>query len=73
MKINEDKLHRTNVVSSSDLDRFEGTVKLIRQAWDNLPDDIEVHEREMFVEIASKVLALQNNLREQDKEKESLN
>lgn len=67
------KIHRTNTISSTDLDRYGGTVKLIRRAWDNLPDDINMSEREMFVEIASRVLILQNRLREPDKDGRNIN
>lgn len=70
---NDSKITRTSTISSSDLDRYEGTVKKIREAWDNLPDDIEMHEREMFVEIASKVLFLHNRLREVEKDNKNVN
>ena len=69
----ESKIRNTNIVSSMDLDRYGGTVKMIRQAWDSLPEDIELHEREMFVEIASRVLILQDRLREADKDRKNVN
>ena len=67
------KIHRTNTISSTDLDRYNGTVKMVRNAWDNLPEDIELHEREMFVEIAGKILDLQGRLRESDKDQKNVN
>jgi hypothetical protein len=73
MTNNENKIKRTNIVSSTDLDRYEGTVKIIRQAWDTLPEDIEPHEREMFVEIAGKILILQETLRESEKDRKNIN
>ncbi len=73
MKKTDRKIQRTNTMTSADLDRYRGTVKLIQQAWDNLPDDIDFTEREMFIEISSKVLTLQNTLREKDKETDSIN
>lgn len=73
MKRVDTKIQRTNVIFSADLDRYEGTIKKIRQAWENLPEDIESSEREMFIEIASRVLFLHNRLREVEKEKDSLN
>ncbi len=62
------KLQRTKVIVSADLDRYEGTVKKLRSAWDNLPDDISMDEREMFVELSSKVLHLSMKLRESEKD-----
>lgn len=56
-----------------DLDRYEGTVRLIREAWDSLPDDVNIAEREMFIEITSRVLTLQNTLREKEKDNKNLN
>lgn len=74
MKIRDDKkIQRTNVIFSADLERYEGAVKKIRDAWENLPEDIEFHEREMFIEIASKVLFLQNRLREVEKDDRDIN
>lgn len=67
------KINRTATITSADLDRYEGTVKLIRNAWDNLPEDVEIEEREMFVEIASRVLTLQRTLREKDKDESNIN
>lgn len=73
MKKDDKKIQRTNIMSSSDLGRYRGTVKLIQEAWDNLPEDIETHEREMFIEITSRVLMLQNQLREKDKDTDNVN
>lgn len=70
-KIN--KIQRTRVMMSADLDRYEGTVKQLRNAWENLPDDISMDEREMFVELSSKVLHLSMKLRESDKDNTELN
>lgn len=56
-----------------DLDRYEGTVRLIREAWDNLPEDVDIAERETFVEVAGRVLMLQNTLREKEKDNKNLN
>lgn len=56
-----------------DLDRYEGTVRMIRDAWDSLPEDVDISEREMFVEITSRVLMLQNTLREKEKNNGNLN
>ncbi len=67
------KFQRTKVIGSSELDRFEGAVKNIRHAWDNLPEDVDFSEREMFVEIASRVLWLQNSLREEEKDTRHIN
>ncbi len=58
---------------SADLDRYEGTVKKLRSAWDNLPDDISMDEREMFVELSSKVLHLSMKLRESEKDNTEIN
>lgn len=73
MKKDDKKIPRTNTMTSADLDRYRGTVKLIQQAWDSLPDDIDFTEREMFIEISSRVLTLQNTLRERDKDTDSVN
>lgn len=67
------KNQRTTVIGSAELDRFEGTVKNIKRAWDSMPDDADFSEREIFVEIASKVLFMQNRLREQDKDNRNIN
>lgn len=67
------KIQFTNTISSLDLDRYEGTVKKIREAWENLPEDIEISEREMFIEIASRVLFLHNRLREVEKDNKNVN
>ncbi len=69
----QDKIQKTSVMTTADLDRFEGTVKNLRNAWDNLPEDIALDEREMFIELTSKVLVLHNKLRAQDKNNSNLN
>ncbi|MGE5041986.1 MAG: hypothetical protein ACM3IJ_03705 [Candidatus Levyibacteriota bacterium] len=73
MKKKDRTIQRTNTITSADLTRYRGTVKIIHEAWDNLPEDIEMHEREMFIELTSKVLTLQNQLREKDKDTDDLN
>lgn len=72
-KIKEEKIHRTNVVTSADLDRYGGAVKLMRQAWDNLPEDVDSVEREMFVEITSRVLTLHTSLSDREKDTNEVN
>ncbi len=67
------KIHRTTVATSADLDRYEGAIKKLRSAWDSLPDDISLDEREMFVELSSKVLSLSITLREQEKNNSEVN
>ncbi len=69
----DQKIQITRVRTSADLDRFEGTVKKLRSAWDNLPDDISLDEREMFVELSSKVLSLSITLHEQEKDNKDVN
>lgn len=73
MAYKTDKILKTKTISSMDLDRYEGTVRLIREAWDSLPDDVNIAEREMFIEITSRVLILQNTLREKEKDNKNLN
>lgn len=74
MRFNSDrKIQRTNVISSADLERYEGTIKQVRIAWENLPEDIDTTEREIFIEVASRVLFLHNRLREAEKDKERIN
>lgn len=69
----QDKIQMTSVITTSDLDRFGGTVKNLRDAWEHLPQDIDQDAREMFIELTSKVLVLHNKLREQDKDTSGLN
>ncbi len=71
--MSDKKFQRTSVITTADLDRFEGTVKHMRDAWDNLPDDISLDEREMFVELSSKVLSLSITLHEQEKDNKDVN
>lgn len=71
--MNDRKIHRTSVITTADLDRFEGTVKHMRDAWDNLPEDVNSEEREMFIELSSQVLSMQNLLYEREKDTDSLN
>lgn len=60
-------------MSSDSLDRSDSVVQHIREAWDSLPDDIDMSEREMFVEIASKVIKLHGLLQQEQKSKDHLN
>ncbi|MBP6913610.1 MAG: hypothetical protein KBC00_03305 [Candidatus Levybacteria bacterium] len=73
MKRNTQKIQKTNVLSSSDLERFGGAVKHIRQAWENMADETDFEEREMFVEMASKILYLRGKLSELDKSNDMVN
>lgn len=67
------KFQRTSVITTADLDRFGGTVKYMRDAWDNLPDDVNLEEREIFIELSSQVLTMQNLLYEKEKNTDNLN
>ncbi len=71
--VKSDKIQKTNVVFSSDLERSGGAVRLIRNAWDNLPEDIDMTEREMFIEISSRFIKLNEALREEQKDKGGIN
>ncbi|HMS22473.1 MAG TPA: hypothetical protein PKA38_01795 [Candidatus Levybacteria bacterium] len=73
MKRNSKKIQKTNVLSSTDLERFGGAVKHIRQAWENMADETDFEERELFVEMASKVLFLRSKLSELDKSNDHVN
>lgn len=67
------KIYSTTVISSEKLDRSDEIVQHIRSAWDNLPEDIDMTEREMFVEVASKVIRLHHNLIQDKKSRDGLN
>lgn len=69
----QDRIQKTSVITTADLDRFGGTVRNLRHAWEHLPEDIALEEREMFIELTSKVLTLHNKIREQDKNNSNLN
>ncbi len=71
--IKGDKIQKTNVIFTSDLERSGNAVRLIRNAWDNLPEDIDMTEREMFIEISSRFIKLNEALREEQKDKEGIN
>ncbi len=73
MKRNSKKIQKTNVLSSTDLERFGGAVKHIRQAWENMADETDFEERELFVEMASKVLFSRSKLSELDKSNDHVN
>lgn len=70
---NDRAIPRTNVIFSADLERYEGTIKQVRLAWDNLPEDIDASEREIFIEVASRVLFLHSRIREVEKNREGIN
>lgn len=72
MACKTDKILDTNTISSVDLDRYNGNVSLIRKAWDSLPEDVDEIEREMFIEMASKVLTL-SGLYRKEKDNKNLN
>lgn len=69
----KDKIYRTTTISSEELERSDEVVQHIRNAWENLPEDIDISEREMFVEIATKVIKLHSALSEEKKRKDHLN
>jgi hypothetical protein len=72
---NSKKIQKTNVLSSTDLERFGGAVKHIRQVWEHMAeaDEADFEERELFVEMAAKVLFLRSKLSELDKNNDSVN
>lgn len=67
------KIYTTTTISSDELERSDEVVQQIRSAWENLPDDIDMTEREMFVEIASKVIKLHSALSSEKKRRDHLN
>ncbi len=68
-----DRIYTTTTISSEELERSDDVVQHIRSAWENLPEDIDISEREMFIEIASKVIKLHSSLVEEKKQKDHLN
>lgn len=72
--INKDvKVLDTKTISSEQLERCDGTIKHIRNAWENLPEDLDIEEREMFIELASKLIKLHGLVRNIEKDPSSLN
>jgi len=72
-KNSTNKIYTTTTISSEELERSDDVVQHIRNAWENLPEDIDMSEREMFIEIASKVIKLHAGLVEEKKQKDHLN
>lgn len=72
-KNSPNKIYTTTTISSEELERSDDVVQHIRNAWENLPEDIDMSEREMFIEIASKVIKLHAGLVEEKKQKDHLN
>lgn len=72
-KNTQSKIYTTTTISSEELERSDDVVQHIRSAWENLPEDIDMSEREMFIEIASKVIKLHSSLVEEKKQKDHLN
>lgn len=72
--INKDvKVLDTKTISSEQLERCDGTIKHIRNAWENLPEDLDVEEREMFIELASKLIKLHSLVKNIEKDPSNLN
>lgn len=72
-KNTQSKIYTTSTISTEELERSDEVVQQIRSAWENLPEDIDMSEREMFIEIASKVIKLHAGLVEEKKQKDHLN
>lgn len=72
--VNKDiKVLDTKTMSSEQLERCDGTIRHIQEAWENLPEDIDTEERGVFIELVSKLITLHNLVRRLEGDHGTLN